>query len=67
MVLDHCQSFDFNWEQFANLEIINFDAAALDQSADVAISTYLSDGDYGLPGENKASFLATTYINKVTT
>lgn len=36
---------DFNWEKFANLEIINFDGAALDQYSDVSINTYLSDGD----------------------
>ena len=38
------EQINFNWENFANLEIINFDAAVLDQNADVAISTYFSDG-----------------------
>ena len=36
---------NFNYEKFADLDIINFASARLDQNADVFISTYLSDGD----------------------
>ena len=48
---------NLNWEDFANLEIINFDAASLDQYADVAISTYLSDGNDPIKPPSEASIL----------
>ena len=48
---------DFNYEKFADLDIINFASAKLDQNADVFISTYLSDGDGPTPPGDASIFL----------
>ena len=56
-------NIQFNWEKFADLDIINFESGFLDNDVDVDITTYLSDGSDPEPGD--ASILsATTSISK---
>ena len=44
-------NIQFNWEKFADLDIINFESGFLDNDVDVDITTYLSDGSDPEPGD----------------
>ena len=45
------ENIQFNWEKFADLDIINFESGFLDNDVDVDITTYLSDGSDPEPGD----------------